>query len=118
MAGCSASPAGATLFMTLLADSQCSSRYSGQEDVVVASPVANRSRTELEGLIGLFVNTLALRVELEGEPSFRERCSTRVREVALGGVLQPGLAVRDCQEKLVPERHLSHSPVRPGACAS
>ena len=102
---------GATLFMTLLTGfAVLLSRYSGQEDVVVASPVANRGRTELEGLIGLFVNTLALRVELEGEPSFCELL-TRVREVALGAFSNQDLPFEKLVEKLVPERHLSHAPV-------
>ncbi|MGH7927527.1 MAG: condensation domain-containing protein, partial [Candidatus Binatia bacterium] len=64
---------GVTLFMSLLA--ACQSllyRYTGQEDIVVGSPIANRTRTELEGLIGLFVNTLVLRTDLSGNPSFRE----------------------------------------------
>src|ERR1700735_4503385 len=63
---------GVTLFMSLLAGFQlllC--RYSGQEDVVVGTPVANRNRLEIEGLIGFFVNTLALRTRMRGNPSFR-----------------------------------------------
>jgi len=75
---------GTTLFMTLLAAlTVLLSRYSGQEDIVVASPVANRERSELEGLIGFFVNTLPLRVDLEDDPSFRELLA-RVRETSLG----------------------------------
>ncbi|HEY6190582.1 MAG TPA: SDR family NAD(P)-dependent oxidoreductase, partial [Pyrinomonadaceae bacterium] len=75
---------GVTLFMTLLAAFQTLlSRYSRQKDIVVGSPIANRTRAELEGLIGFFVNTLVLRTSLRGEPSFRELL-TRVREVALG----------------------------------
>ena len=66
--------AGATLFMTLLAAFQrCSGRYSGQDDLVVGTPVANRTAREIEALIGFFVNTLALRIgPLERNPSFRE----------------------------------------------
>ena len=102
---------GATLFMTLLTGfAVLLSRYSGQEDVVVASPVANRGRTELEGLIGLFVNTLALRVDLEGEPSFSELL-TRVREVALGAFSNQDLPFEKLVEELNPERHLSYSPI-------
>src|SRR5206468_341777 len=64
---------GATLFMTLLAAFACLlHRYSGQQDIVIGSPVAGRNRLELEGLIGFFANTLALRANLEGQPSFRE----------------------------------------------
>jgi len=62
---------GVTLFMTLLAAFQTLlARYSGQEDIVVGSPIANRNRIELERVIGFFVNTLAIRTELSGNPSF------------------------------------------------
>ena len=75
---------GVTLYMTLLAAFQTLLyRYTGQEDIVVGSPIANRNRTEIEGLIGFFVNTLVLRTDLEGEPSFEEALR-RVRESALG----------------------------------
>jgi amino acid adenylation domain-containing protein len=75
---------GTTLFMAVLAGfTALLSRYSGQEDVVVGSPVANRNRAETEGLIGFFVNTLALRAGLSGDPTGRELLA-RVREVALG----------------------------------
>jgi arthrofactin-type cyclic lipopeptide synthetase C len=61
---------GVTLFMTLMsAWSLLLSRLSGQSDVVIGSPVANRTRAEIEGLIGMFVNTLALRIDTSGEPS-------------------------------------------------
>ena len=64
---------GATLFMTLLAAFQVLlHRYTGQDDFAVGSPVAGRTRPELEGLIGFFVNTLVLRADLTGDPSFRE----------------------------------------------
>ena len=78
-----------TLFMSLLAGFQlllC--RYSGQEDVVVGTPVANRwNRLEIEGLIGFFVNTLALRTPVRGDPSFRELLQ-RVKETVLGAFLR------------------------------
>ena len=74
---------GVTQFMTLLAAFQVLLyRYSGQEDVVVGSPIANRNRTETEGLIGFFVNTLVLRADLSGNPTFRELL-LRVRDVCL-----------------------------------
>ena len=102
---------GATMFMTLLAAfTALLSRYSGQEDVVVVSPVANRSRTELERVIGLFVNTLPLRVELAGDPSFVELLR-RSREVALGAFSNQDLPFEKLVEKLAPERHLSHAPI-------
>ena len=74
---------GVTQFMTLLAAFYVLLyRYSGQEDVVVGSPIANRNRTEIEGLIGFFVNTLILRVDLSGTPTFKELL-LRVRDVCL-----------------------------------
>src|SRR5262249_14985397 len=75
---------GATLVMTMLAGWQLLlARYSRQADVVVGSPVANRTRSEVEGLIGFFVNTLVLRTEVVGELRVRELLQ-RVREVCLG----------------------------------
>ena len=62
---------GVTLFMTLLAAFQTLlHRYTGQADVIVGSPIANRTRTEVEQLIGFFVNTLVLRTNLSGKPDF------------------------------------------------
>ena len=79
--------------MTLLAAFQVLLyRYSGQEDVVVGSPIANRNRPELEGLIGFFVNTLVLRADLSGKPTFKELLQ-RVRDVCLGRVRPSRLAV-------------------------
>ena len=102
---------GATLFMTQLAAfAVLLRRYSGQEDVVIASPVANRGRVELESVIGFLVNTLALRVDLEGEPSFEELVR-RVREVALGAFANQDLPFEKLVEELNPERHLSHAPL-------
>jgi amino acid adenylation domain-containing protein len=100
-----------TLFMVLLAAfSILLSRYSRQEDIVVGTPVAGRDRSELEGLIGLFVNTLALRTDLSGNPSFRELLR-RVREVTLGAYAHQDLPFEKLVEEIRPERRLSHAPV-------
>src|SRR5439155_24316753 len=75
--------AGTTLFMTLLAGfAIVLGRYTGQEDIVVGSPIAGRNLKEIEGLIGFFVNTLVLRLDLRGQPTTREMLG-RVRETAL-----------------------------------
>jgi amino acid adenylation domain-containing protein len=75
--------AGATPFMTLLAAFKTLLlRYTGQEDILVASPIANRDRAEVEGMIGFFVNMLLLRTDLSGNPTFRELVE-RIRQVAL-----------------------------------
>ena len=67
---------GATLFMTLLAAFQILLyRYTHKEDIAVGSPIANRNRSEIEGLIGFFVNSLVLRTDLSGNPTFRESTS-------------------------------------------
>src|SRR5206468_1588799 len=76
-------------------------RCSGQADLVVGSPVANRNRAETEGLIGFFVNTLALRTDLSGNPTFRQLLQ-RVHEVCLGGYAHQDLPF----EKLVSELQL------------
>ncbi|WP_281926029.1 condensation domain-containing protein, partial [Flavobacterium collinsii] len=71
---------GVTLFMLMLsAFKVLLSRYSGQDDICVGTPIANRTQSELEGMIGFFVNTLALRSDLSGNPDFRELLK-RVKE--------------------------------------
>ncbi|HWS86533.1 MAG TPA: condensation domain-containing protein, partial [Pyrinomonadaceae bacterium] len=102
---------GVTVFMTLLAAWQALlARYSGQDDVVVGTPIANRNRAETEPLIGFFVNTLALRSKVSGGMSFRELLS-QVREVCLGAYAHQDLPFEKLVEELRPERSLSHSPI-------
>ncbi|PMB52380.1 non-ribosomal peptide synthetase [Fischerella thermalis CCMEE 5201] len=102
---------GSTLFMTLLAGFQTLLwRYTGQQEIVVGSPIANRNRAEIEGLIGFFVNTLVLRTNLAGNPSFEELLK-RVREVALGAYAHQDLPFELLVEQLQPERDLRHTPL-------
>jgi amino acid adenylation domain-containing protein len=102
---------GCTLFMTLLAAFQTLLyRYTAQNDLCVGAPIANRQRTEIEGLIGFFVNTLALRTDLSGNPTFRELLG-RVRSVALNAYAHQDLPFERLVEELQPERNLSYSPL-------
>ncbi|HET7209598.1 MAG TPA: amino acid adenylation domain-containing protein, partial [Terriglobales bacterium] len=98
-------------FMTLLGTfSALLARYSAQEDIVIGSPIAGRNRVEFENVIGLFVNTLALRTNLSGNPSFRELL-TRVREATLGAYAHQDLPFEKIVEELRPERDLSRNPI-------
>ena len=102
---------GTTLFMTLLAAFQTLLwRYTGQEDIVVGSPIANRNRADIEGLIGFFVNILVLRTNLAGNPTFKELL-TRVREMALGVYAHQDLPFEQLVEELQPQRSLNHTPL-------
>jgi amino acid adenylation domain-containing protein len=102
---------GITTFMVLLAALQTLlHRTSGQPVVAVGSPIANRSRSEVEGLIGFFANTLVLAVDLEGEPTFQGLLD-RVREAALGAYAHQDLPFEKLVEELAPERNLAHAPL-------
>ncbi|WP_431266593.1 amino acid adenylation domain-containing protein [Roseateles chitinivorans] len=102
---------GATLFMTLLAGwSVLLSRLSGQKDIVVGTPVANRQRSEVEGLIGFFVNTLALRVRLDDDPTVQALLQ-QVKASTLAAYEHQDLPFEQVVEALQPQRSLSHSPL-------
>ncbi len=102
---------GASLFMTLLAAFQMLLyRYTGQEDIAIGSPIANRHRSELEGLIGFFVNSLVLRANLSGHPTFRELLE-RVRNVALEAYEHQDLPFEKLVEELDPDRDPSRNPL-------
>ncbi len=102
---------GATLFMTLLAAfAVLLYRYTGREDILVGSPIANRNRAELESLMGFFVNTLVMRADLSGDPTFRELLR-RIKDVAIEAYAHQDLPFEKLVEELQPERSLSHTPL-------
>jgi amino acid adenylation domain-containing protein len=102
---------GVTLFMTLLAGFEIFlHQQTGQEDLILGTPITNRSRVELEGLIGFFSNSLVLRADLSGDPTFRELLA-RVREVALAAYAHQDLPFDKLVEELRPDRNLSHNPL-------
>ncbi|MVT56032.1 amino acid adenylation domain-containing protein, partial [Bradyrhizobium yuanmingense] len=102
---------GTTLFMTVLAGwAAVLSRLSGQDDLVIGVPSANRGHRELEELIGFFVNTLALRLDLSGEPSVSELLE-RTRRTALGAQEHQDLPFEQVVEIVQPPRALDHTPL-------
>ena len=102
---------GTTLFITLLAAFKVLlGRYTGQHDIVVGTPLSNRIHKDLENLIGLFLNTLVLRTDLSGDPSFRELLG-RVRKVSSGAYAHQNLPFEKLVEELQPTRDLSYSPL-------
>ncbi|WP_299657848.1 non-ribosomal peptide synthetase [uncultured Tateyamaria sp.] len=102
---------GATLFMTLLAGFKCLlHRITGQEDISIGTPIANRTRKELEPLIGFFVNTLVMRNDLSGSPSFRDVLK-RVRTRALEAYDHQDLPFEKLVEDLQPDRDLASNPL-------
>lgn len=100
----------ATLMMTLLsAFGVLLARYTGMQDMVVGMPVANRIHTEVESLIGFFVNTLALRLDLSGEPDFIHLLQ-QVRETCLAADAHQDIPFEKLVEELQPQRSLSQAP--------
>ncbi len=102
---------GATLFMTLLAAFQTLLfRYTGQQDITVGSPIANRNRGELEALIGIFINTVVLRSEFSGDLTFNQLLN-RVREVTLGSYANQDIPFEVIVDRLGLPRDMSHTPL-------
>ncbi|HEX7241825.1 MAG TPA: amino acid adenylation domain-containing protein, partial [Longimicrobiaceae bacterium] len=100
-----------TPFMALLAAWQLLlARWAGQEEVSVGTALAGRNRLELEGMIGFFINTLVLRLDLSGRPSVRE-VLRRSRETTLGAFAHPDVPFEKLVEELAPERSLQHTPL-------
>ncbi|HEV7672551.1 MAG TPA: amino acid adenylation domain-containing protein, partial [Thermoanaerobaculia bacterium] len=101
----------ATLFMVLLAAFEALlARLSGERDLVVGTTIANRARTELEPLIGFFINTLALRADLSADPSFSSWLAT-ARSAALGAYAHQDLPFEQLVAEIAPERDLARSPL-------
>jgi amino acid adenylation domain-containing protein len=102
---------GTTPYMVVLAAwATVLGRLSGQDDVVIGTPTANRGRREIEGLIGFFVNTLALRLDLSGTPTVAELLG-RVKERALGAQQNQDIPFEQVVELVQPARSLSHTPL-------
>jgi amino acid adenylation domain-containing protein len=102
---------GLTLFMTLLtAFKALLFRITGQEDIILGTPISGRNRSELEGLIGFFMNTIVMRTDLSGHPTFKELLG-RVRETALGAYAHQEMPFEKLVEVLEPKRDLSRTPL-------
>jgi amino acid adenylation domain-containing protein len=101
----------ATLFVALLATfGLLLSRYSGQDDIVVGTPFAGRTRTELDSMVGYFINPLALRLDLSGDPTFAELVM-RTRETTLEAFAHADVPYQSVVRAIKPERDLSQTPV-------
>jgi amino acid adenylation domain-containing protein len=99
-----------SMFMSLLAVfNLLLHRYSGQDEIMVGSPIANRNRAEVEDMIGFFANTLVFRTDLSGKPSFRELVA-RVRKVTSGAYDNQDLPFEKLVEEFQPDRYMSHTP--------
>ncbi|MDZ8087685.1 MAG: amino acid adenylation domain-containing protein [Nostoc sp. DedQUE12b] len=102
---------GVTLFMTLLAAfGTILHRYTGQEDILIGSPIAGRNRSEIEELIGFFINTVVLRTDFADNPSFRSVLN-RVRQMALAAYAHQDMPFEKLVEELQPERDTSRNPL-------
>ncbi|NEQ79121.1 MAG: amino acid adenylation domain-containing protein [Moorea sp. SIO2I5] len=102
---------GTTLFMTLLtAFKILLYRYTGQKDIIVGSPIANRNQAEIEGLIGCFVNTLVLRTTFSGNPTFKELLG-QVRKMMMGAYANQDFPFEKLVEELQPERDVNYNPL-------
>ena len=102
---------GTTMFMTLLAAfNVLLARYSGQQDLLVGTPISNRDRVEIEGLVGFFANTLVMRTDTSGNPTFRELLH-RVRETSLSAYAHRVLPFEMLVEELQPQRDTGYTPL-------
>ena len=103
--------ADATLFVSLLATfGALLSRYAGEDDIVIGTPFASRNRSELESMVGYFINPLALRLDLSGDPTFEELLA-RARKTVLGAFAHADIPYENIVRAINPERDLSQTPV-------